>query len=145
MVHQSAAMPLTSGQVSFTSAPSRADRACLERAGRSQPANGRLRDGVGAGQLGLHCALREALHGLTALMGCERRRATEAYALRLRAVAAGAGSGEDRSLAAHCTSYLLIMTLGVTAGSKSCGATVCFSVLSFDWKHGRNLMSRLVG
>src|SRR5262245_30537393 len=41
-------------------------------------------------------ALREALHGLTALMGCERRRATEAHALRLLAVAAGAGSGEDQ-------------------------------------------------
>src|SRR5215510_10410773 len=96
MVHQSAAMPLTSCQVAFTSASSRADRACLERAGRSQPANGRLRDAVGAGQLCLHGALREALHGLTALMGCERRRATEAHALRLRAVAAGAGSGEDQ-------------------------------------------------
>src|SRR5262245_17095862 len=114
MVHQSAAMPLTSCQVAFTSACLRADRACLERARRSQSANGRLRDAVGAGQLCLRGALREALHGLTALMGCERRRATEAYALRLRAVAAGAGSGEDRSLAAHCTSYLLIMTLGVT-------------------------------
>src|SRR5262249_41513384 len=44
MVHQSAAMPPTSCQVSFTSASSRADRACLERAWRSQPANGRLRD-----------------------------------------------------------------------------------------------------
>src|SRR5262245_21374984 len=32
MVHQSAAMRLTSCQVSFTSASSRADRACLERA-----------------------------------------------------------------------------------------------------------------
>jgi hypothetical protein len=31
---------------------------------------------------------------LTALMGCERRRATEAHALRLRA--AGGGSGEDQ-------------------------------------------------
>src|SRR5262249_7422967 len=62
----------------ITSASSRADRACLERAGRSQPANGRLRDAVGAGQLCLRGALREALHGLTALMGCERRRATEA-------------------------------------------------------------------
>ena len=61
MVHQSAAMPLTSCQVSFTSAPSRADRACLERAGRSQPANGRLRDAVGAGELCLRGALREAL------------------------------------------------------------------------------------
>jgi hypothetical protein len=29
-------------------------------------------------------------------MGCERRRATEAHALRFRAVAAGAGSGEDQ-------------------------------------------------
>jgi len=92
MVHQSAAMPLNA----FTSVSSRADRACLERAGRSQPANGRLRDAVGAGQLCLRGALREALHGLTALMGCERRRATEAHALRLRAVAAGAGSGEDQ-------------------------------------------------
>src|SRR5262249_40035964 len=73
-----------------------ADRACLERAWRSQPANGRLRDAVGAGQLCLRGALREALHGLTPLMGCERRRATEAHALRLRAVAAGAGSGEDQ-------------------------------------------------
>src|SRR5499426_3425241 len=82
MVHQSAAMPLTSCQVSFTSASSRADRAYLERAWRSQPANGRLRDAVGAGQLCLRGALREALHGLTALMGCERRRATEAHALR---------------------------------------------------------------
>src|SRR5262249_12443379 len=89
MVHQSAAMPLTSCQVSSTPASSRAARACLERAGRSQPANGRLRDAVGAGQLCLHGALREALHGLTALMGCERGRATEAHALRLRAVAAG--------------------------------------------------------
>src|SRR5262249_30320825 len=96
MVHQSAAMPLTSCQVSFTSASSRADRACLERAWRSQPANGRLRDTVGAGQLCLRGALREALHGLTALMGCERRRATEAHALRLRAVAPGAGSGKDQ-------------------------------------------------
>src|SRR5262249_19970479 len=58
MVHQSAAMPLTSCQVSFTSASSRADRACLERAWRSQPANGRLRDAVGAGQLCLRGALR---------------------------------------------------------------------------------------
>src|SRR5262245_6830902 len=40
----------------------------------------RLRDAVGAGQLCLRGALREALHGLTALMGCERRRATEAHA-----------------------------------------------------------------
>ena len=47
-------------------------------------------------------------------MGCERRRATETRALRLRAVAAGAGSGEDRSLADHCRSHSLIMTLGVT-------------------------------
>src|SRR5215510_11569780 len=81
MVHQSAAMPLTSCQVAFTSASSRADRACLERAGRSQPANGRLRDAVGAGQLCLRGALREALHGLTALMGCERRRATSLLGL----------------------------------------------------------------
>src|SRR5215472_18884435 len=77
MVHQSAAMPLTSCQVSSTPASSRADRACLERAGRSQPANGRLRDAVGARQLCLRGSLREALHGLTTLMGCERRRATE--------------------------------------------------------------------
>src|SRR5262249_20115800 len=62
----------------------------------SQPANGGLRNAIGAGQLCLRGALREALHGLTALMGCERRRATEAHALRLRAVAAGAGSGEDK-------------------------------------------------
>src|SRR5262245_4130823 len=86
----------SSHQVSFTSASSRADRACLERAGRGQSANGRLRDPIGAGQLCLRRALREALHGLTALMGRERRRATEAHALRLRAVAAGAGSGEDQ-------------------------------------------------
>src|SRR5262245_11628014 len=92
LVHQSAAMPLTSCQVSFTSAASRADRACLERAWRSQPANGRLRDAAGAGQLCLRGALREARHGLTAWMGCERRRATEAHALCLRA----AGSGEDQ-------------------------------------------------
>jgi hypothetical protein len=69
MVHQSAAMPLTTCQVSFTSASSRADRACLERAWRSQPANGGLRDAVGASQLCLRGALREA-----PLMGCERRR-----------------------------------------------------------------------
>src|SRR5215475_10950970 len=68
----------------------------LERAWRSQPANGRLRDAVGAGQLCLRDALREALHGLAALMGCERRRPTEAHTLRLRAGAAGAGSGEDQ-------------------------------------------------
>src|SRR5215475_440898 len=64
MVHQSAAMPLTSGQVSFTSASSRADRACLERAGRSQPANGRLRHSVGAGHIGLHSAFLEKLREL---------------------------------------------------------------------------------
>src|SRR5262245_63637823 len=38
----------SSHQVSFTSASSRADRACLERAGRTRPANGRLRGAVGA-------------------------------------------------------------------------------------------------
>src|SRR5262245_66693207 len=86
----------SSHQVSFTSASSRADRACLERAGRSQPANGRLRDAVGAGQLCLRGALREALHGLTALMACERRRAAEAHALCLRAVAAVAGTAQDQ-------------------------------------------------
>jgi hypothetical protein len=42
-VHQFAAMPLTSCQVAVTSASSRADRACLERAGCRQPANGRQR------------------------------------------------------------------------------------------------------
>src|SRR5262249_2261380 len=75
---------------------SRADRACLERAGCSQSANGRLRNAVGARKMGLRGALREALHGLTALMGCERRRATKAHALRLRAGAAGASSGENQ-------------------------------------------------
>src|SRR5262249_44529871 len=88
--------PTSSGRVVFTSAASRADRACLERAGCSQPANGRLRDAVGARQLRLRGALREALHGLAALMGCERRRPTEAHTLRLRAGAAGAGSGKDQ-------------------------------------------------
>src|SRR5262249_36545559 len=87
---------LTSCQVVFTSASSCADRACLERAGCSQPANSRLRDAVGARQLCLRGALREALHGLAALMGCERRRPTEAHTLRLRAGAAGASSGEDQ-------------------------------------------------
>src|SRR5262245_64956158 len=86
----------TGGQVSFTSASSHADRAYRERAGCSQPANGRLRHAVGARQLCLRGALREAVHGLTALMGCERRRATETHALRLGADAAGAGSGEDQ-------------------------------------------------
>src|SRR5262249_7280598 len=86
---------LTSCQVSFISAFSRADRAYRERAGCSQSANGRLRHAIGARQLGLRGALCQALHGLTALMGCERRRSTEAHALRLRAGAARAGSGED--------------------------------------------------
>src|SRR5262245_4030620 len=86
----------TGCQVSFTSASSRADRACPERARCSQPANGRLRHAVGARQLCLRGSLREALHGLTALMGCERRRATEAHTLNLRAGAAGASSGEDQ-------------------------------------------------
>src|SRR5262245_40725466 len=63
MVHQSAAMPLTSCQASFTSASSRADRACLERAWRSQPANGRLRDAEGACQLYLRGALQRAYAG----------------------------------------------------------------------------------
>ena len=74
-------MLLTSCQVSFLiSAFSRADRACPERAGRGQSANSRLRDALGARKIGLRGALREALHGLMALMGCERRRATEARA-----------------------------------------------------------------
>jgi hypothetical protein len=60
----------------ITSTSSRADRACPERARCSQSANGRLRDAVGAGQLCLRGTLREALHRLPALMGCERRRAT---------------------------------------------------------------------
>src|SRR5262245_7799752 len=80
----------------ITSTSSHADRAYRERAGCSQPANGRLRHAIGAGQLCLRGPLREALHGLTTLMGCERRRATEAHALRLRAGAASAGSGEDQ-------------------------------------------------
>ena len=73
---------LTGCQVSFTSASSHADRAYRERAGRSQPANGRLRHAVGARQLCLRGSLRQALHGLTALMGCERRRTTEVSRIR---------------------------------------------------------------
>ena len=73
----------------FTSTSSRAGRACPERAGCSQSANGRLRDAIGTRQLCLRGTLRETLHGLTPLVGCERRRATEAHALRLRASAAG--------------------------------------------------------
>src|SRR5262245_55320006 len=49
MVHQSAAMRLTSCQVSFTSASSRADRACLERA-----ANPLHRPGIDSKPFGNH-------------------------------------------------------------------------------------------
>jgi hypothetical protein len=42
---------------------------CLERAGRCQPANGRLAHAIGPGQIGLHSAFRESLDGLLALMG----------------------------------------------------------------------------
>jgi hypothetical protein len=47
----------------------RGDRACPERAVTRQPANGRLRSAVGAGQVGLQRTLREPLHGLPALSG----------------------------------------------------------------------------
>lgn len=48
---------------------SRADRADLERAGCTQSADGRLRNTVRPRKIGLHGALREALHRFLALVG----------------------------------------------------------------------------
>jgi hypothetical protein len=79
-------MPLTSCQVSFTSASSRADRACLERAWRSQPADGRLRYTIGT----------EPLHRFPALMRCELRRTTVLHALGLRSNTAITSASKDQ-------------------------------------------------
>jgi hypothetical protein len=67
------------------------DRACLERARCSKPANGRLRDAVGSRKIGLHGAFRETLDNFLPLVRRERLRTPEFDSTGLGAPAA-AGS-----------------------------------------------------
>jgi integrase len=69
--------------------------ACLERAGRCQPANGRLAHAVGAGQIGLCSAFCKPLDCLLPLVRGQLERAPKTYTTRLRSFAAVVGAGTD--------------------------------------------------
>src|SRR5262249_9384409 len=72
------------------------DRALLERAGGSQPADRRLAHTIGPGQIGLHSALREPLEDFLALVGRQLLRTAEANTARLGALAAVIGTSSDQ-------------------------------------------------
>src|SRR5262249_47283702 len=65
-------------------------------ASRLQARYRRLRDAIGTGEIGLHCAIGKALKGFCALMRGECRGATETHATGLGALATVACTGEDQ-------------------------------------------------
>src|SRR5262249_51678704 len=82
------------GQGANASSASLGDgRACLERAGSSQP---RLRHVEGSREIGLHTALRKPLNDFLTLMGCQSLRTAKSHATLLGALPAIIGAGSDQ-------------------------------------------------
>src|SRR5262249_16552357 len=65
-------------------------------ASRLQARYRRLRDAIGTGEIGLHCAIGKALKGFCALMRGECRGATETHATGLGALATFACTGTNQ-------------------------------------------------
>jgi hypothetical protein len=75
---------------------SRAGRAFLERAGRCQATDGCLADAIGAGQIGLHSALRESPDSFFPLVCGQLQRPAKSYATGLCLLAAVIGASPDQ-------------------------------------------------